>query len=96
MQGRQIFSGSLRPAHLWRAHRWPALATSSFNKPRNNKSAPACSRQSPAGGYVQTNLLECKIALFTAAFFVLIPASTWAGLIASNFLFGYLWFWWIQ
>ena len=47
-------------------------------------------------GYAQTNLLEGKIALFATAFFILIPAATWAGLIAANFLFGYLWFWWIQ
>ena len=32
----------------------------------------------------------------STAFFILIPASTGAGLITSNFLFGYLWFRWIQ
>ncbi len=85
-----------RPAHLRRLHRWPALTTRTFSKPRNNKSAPASSRQSEADGYAQTNLLACKIPLFATAFFILIPASTWAGLIAANFLFGYLWFWWIQ
>jgi len=62
----------------------------------NNKNASVSSRQGEAGGYAQTNLLECKTALFTTAFLILIPASTWAGLIASNFLFGYLWFSWIQ
>jgi hypothetical protein len=46
--------------------------------------------RSEAVGYAQTNLLECKIALFGTAFFILIPASTWAGLIAANFFFGYL------
>jgi len=39
---------------------------------------------------LSSNPLECKIALFATAFFILIPASTWAGLIAANFLFGYL------
>ena len=69
---------------------------SNFNKLRNNKSASTSSRQSEASGYTQTNLLECKIALSSTAFFILIPASAWAGIIASNFLLGYLWFWWIQ
>jgi len=36
------------------------------------------------------------IALFTTAFLILLAAAAWAGLIASEFLFGYLWFLWIQ
>jgi len=36
--------------------------------------------------------IEKKIALFTTAFFILLSAATWAGLIASDFLFGYLCF----
>jgi hypothetical protein len=37
--------------------------------------------------------LKCKTALFTIALFILLPASTRAGLIASNSLFSYLGFW---
>ena len=69
-----------------------ALITRNFNKPRNNKSAPASTRQGEAGGYESTHLLECKKALFTTAFFILLPASTWAGIIAPHFLFGDLCF----
>ena len=35
-------------------------------------------------------------SLWTTAFFILFPTPTWAERIASNFLFGCLWFWWIQ
>lgn len=31
---------------------------------------------------------ECKMVLYTTAFFILFTASTWAGFIASHFLFG--------
>ena len=67
-----------------------------FDKSMNSKSASVSSPQGAADGSAQTNFLECKIALFTTAFFILLPTSTWAGLIASDFLFGYFWFWLIQ
>jgi hypothetical protein len=67
-----------------------------FDKARYNKSAPPSSCQSTAGGYARINLLDYKIGLFSTAFLILKPASTWAGLVASNFLFGYLRFWPIQ
>ena len=95
---RGLFNWDLTPflftrlAHMRRVYRTPALTTKNFNKPRNNKRATGSSRQNEAGGYAPTHMLECKIALFATAFFILFTASTWAGLIASHFLFGNLCF----